>query len=167
MPGVIRNFKVDVTSQSKAALSRAIAEATNREIAQRLRRAGEASFDRCNELSNRFEPRYDDRRRNAGRPELANSFEIRYSNLEQVRGGQLTFRILSNAPSFWYLEYGTPPHAIPPKPGKRLAWPGVLLPIDFVVQHPGSRKYEKQWRQAVALQVRERFPGVNLGQFFR
>jgi hypothetical protein len=154
-----RTFTVDVDA-SKAAIARVMTQLTRRQIAARLKAAGDASAAACNELSNQFEPRYDDRRRNPGSPELANSFEVRYTSLDQVAGGQMTFRIASKAPSFWYLEFGTGGHEIRPGPGKRLSWPGVLLPPGVSVWHPGSTRYKGIFRRAVAAQIRPRFPGL-------
>jgi hypothetical protein len=112
-----------------------------------------------------FEERYEDRRRYPGTPHLANSIQIRYTGLDQVLGGHMEFRAASSAPSFLFLEFGTPGHDIPPAPGKRLAWPGIRLPEDYVVNHPGSMRWKGQWRRAVALQVRDRFPGVSIPIF--
>lgn len=166
MARVIKTFTADVTASSKASIARAIAELTNREIAQRVRRAGEAAVVKCDALGSQFESRTQDRRRSPGTPELASTpFEVRYSGLEQVRGGQMTFRIATKAPSFWYLEFGTPPHEISPAPGKRLWWPGTLLPPGVSVQHPGNTAFRGQWRRAVALEVRDRFPGIAIPIF--
>lgn len=143
-------------------VARIIKQRTNRELSQRMRRAGEESRDRANAFTHEFEERYDDRRRYPGTPHLADSIEVRHSGLDQVQGGQMRIDLLSSAPSFLYLEFGTPAHEIKPKPGKRLAWPGILLPIDFVVQHPGSTKWKGQWRRMVARTFRDRFPGIRI-----
>jgi hypothetical protein len=154
-----RTFTVDIDA-SKAAIARVMKEKTRQAIAQRLRGAGDAAAAACNDLSTQFEPRTEERRRNPGSPEIARSFEVRYSSLAQVSSGQMTFRIASQAPSFWYLEYGTGPHEIAPSPGKRLWWPGVLMPPGVSVHHPGSTRYKGIFRRAVAAQVRRRFPGL-------
>lgn len=159
MARVIRTFTATVQASD---ISRVVSRLSNRELSQRMRRAGEEANAVCNEKTHQFEPRYDDRRRYPGSPEIADSISVRYSGLDQIQGGQMAIRLETKAPSFWFLEFGTPPHEIRPAPGKRLAWPGTLLPIDFPVQHPGSTRFRGTFRQTAARAMRDRFPGIKI-----
>lgn len=159
MAGPIKTFTVSVEPRSFA---RAIEELSGRQVAARLRAAGNEIVTKSNALSEEFEDRTEERRRHPGTPQLRNSFEVHYTGLDQVRIGAMKFWLSTKAPSFWFLEYGTPPHRIEPHPGKRLWWPGTLLPPGVGVDHPGSRKWQARWRQLIARSLRDRFPGIKI-----
>lgn len=157
--GAIKSFTVSVEPTS---FKKAFEELSSRQFSARLRAAGNEVYNKSNALSLEPEDRTEERRRNPGTPQLANSFVVHYTGLDQARIGAMKFWLTSNAPSFFYLEYGTPPHEIAPHPGKRLWWPGTLLPPGVSVQHPGSTKYKLRWRRMIARSLRDRFPGIRI-----
>jgi hypothetical protein len=143
---------------SKADMARIVERFTRRQIAARLRAAGNASIQIAERQSGLFlNSRDGTRRRSPGTPHIHGNFSATYTDLTEFSAGAMEFSLTNPSPALNYLEFGTGPHTISPH-GTYLAWPGHVQ--KGPVEHPGSTRFKGRVRAAISLAMREKFPGI-------
>jgi hypothetical protein len=143
-----------------ATAQRIVAQLTRRQIAQRMRRAGEDSVRLAESTShNELTVRSPERRRNPGSPHIAGNWSATYTGATEFAAGIVEVTLKNPSPAVIFLEYGTDPHEIPPGAGGYLASPTIVR-RGMTFQHPGSTKYKGLFRKGINLALRERFPGI-------